>query len=95
MQYKNKNIRVGLWYRGDATQNDAVVLSVIFDIFSKRNDDKYRVGVSHDVTTSQLSYSKTAGTTEGSLIYETTFPGYGDASSQNNRLLGKRCYDFY
>jgi type IX secretion system PorP/SprF family membrane protein len=95
LQYKNKNISLGLWYRGDGTQNDAVVVSVIFDLFSKRNDDKYRVGISHDATISQIQYSKTAGTTEGSLSYVTTFPGYQDDTPANNKLLGKRCYDFY
>jgi hypothetical protein len=71
------------------------VVSVIFDLFSKRNDDKYRVGISHDVTTSRLGYSKTAGTTEGAFGYETTFAGYGDNTPASNKLLGKRCYDFY
>jgi type IX secretion system PorP/SprF family membrane protein len=94
-QYKKKNISIGIWYRGDGVQNDAVVISVIFDLFSKKSDDKYRVGISHDVTTSQIQYSKTAGTTEGSLSYETSFPSYNSEETPNNRLLGKRCYDFY
>jgi type IX secretion system PorP/SprF family membrane protein len=95
LQYKNRNVNIGLWYRGDGQQNDAVVLSLIFDLFSKSNNDKYRVGISHDVTTSKIQYSKTAGSTEGALSYETTFQGYGEDTPANNKSIGKRCYDFY
>jgi len=92
MQYKNKSMNIGLWYRGTGQQNDALVLSIIFDLFGKDSANKTRFGISHDITTSNLSYSKTAGTTEGSLSYETSLPGRDGYQMKNN---GNRCYDFY
>ncbi|EHQ28676.1 PorP/SprF family type IX secretion system membrane protein [Mucilaginibacter paludis] len=94
MQYKNKGVNVGLWYRGTGQQNDAIVVSVIFDLFGRDGNDKTRLGLSHDITTSSLPYSKTAGSTEGALSYETTFPGHGKYDYVR-RSDGNRCYDFY
>jgi type IX secretion system PorP/SprF family membrane protein len=93
MQYKHGNINVGLWYRGDGQQNDAAVVSVIFDIFG-RDSGKTRFGLSHDVTTSQINYSKTAGTTEGAISYETKLPGWGEYEYKMN-TNSNRCYSFY
>ncbi|TDG37375.1 type IX secretion system membrane protein PorP/SprF [Pedobacter changchengzhani] len=93
-QYKYRGINAGIWYRSDGsnTGNDAVVLSVIFDIFSKKNNgEKIRLGLSHDATTSKLNYTNTSGTTEIGVGYEQYFPnskGYGIYN-------GLRCYDFY
>jgi type IX secretion system PorP/SprF family membrane protein len=94
MQYKNRGVNVGLWYRSTGQQQDAIVLSVIFDIFQKNTDDKFRFGISHDATTSSIGYSNTAGTTEGSLVYITGFSGRYDYY-QNGKNNGNRCYDFY
>jgi type IX secretion system PorP/SprF family membrane protein len=93
MQYKNGSLNIGLWYRGDGPQNDAMVLSLIFDIFG-RDSGKTRFGISHDVTTSKINYSKTAGTTEGSLSYETKIPGWGEYEYKMN-TNSNRCYSFY
>jgi type IX secretion system PorP/SprF family membrane protein len=96
MQYKYKSVNVGLWYRGDGRQNDAVVVSLIFDLFTSDSAGKTRFGLSHDATTSKLGYPSTAGTTEGALSYETTFPGSGEyQSNRSNATSGRRCYDFY
>ena len=96
-QYKTNAINLGVWYRGDGRQQDAIVLSVIFDLF--KNSDSYskvRVGVSHDATTSKLNYTNTGGTTEGAMVFETEFPGR--AQSRYVRLRNarfNRCYRFY
>ncbi len=97
-QYKYKAANVGLWYRSESgSRSDALVVSLIFDIFIKKDMyDKVRMGVSHDATLSKLQYGNTAGTTEGALSYETTFPNRSSGnSSYRNRNEGKRCYDFY
>lgn len=96
-QYKLQNINAGLWYRGDNQHGDAFVVSVILDIFVKRDYyDKIRFGASHDATTSKLSYGKTAGTTEVALNYETTFEGRSSRNGRYDRQnYGNRCYDFY
>lgn len=96
-QYKNRNINLGLWYRGGGKQKDAVVLSVIFDLFVKRDyNDKLRMGISHDATTSKLPYGRTAGTTEGALNYETVInQGQNGNRSQYRGHYGNKCYDFY
>lgn len=93
MQYKTRNINLGLWYRGDGNQHDALVVSLIMDLFPRRDTyDKLRFGLSHDATLSKLSWGKTAGTTEGALNYEITFPNSTRPYDENS---GKRCYDFY
>ncbi len=96
-QYKNRNVNLGLWYRGGGKQQDAVVLSVILDLFVKRDyNDKIRLGISHDATTSKLPYGRTAGTTEGALNYETIMNqnNYGNRGQYRGNY-GNRCYDFY
>lgn len=97
-QVKRKGVNAGLWYRGEGVQKDAVVFSLIFDLFVKRDYyDKVRMGFSHDATISKLSYGSTAGTTEGALSYETTLPGSLGSNKQRyrNNNNSKRCYDFY
>jgi len=93
-QFKYKGVNAGIWYRnnGNRNGNDAVVLSVIFDIFNRRTSgEKFRVGISHDATTSKLNYTNTGGTSEIGLGYEKYFPN----SSNYGRQNGLRCYDFY
>lgn len=92
-QLKYKSVNTGLWYRkGSQGGSDAVVVSLIFDLFKgSRNGDKLRLGISHDATTSRINYTNTSGTTEASVGYEKYFPN----SSGYNRYNGLRCYDFY
>lgn len=94
-QFKRRNINAGMWYRTNGAGGpDAVVVSLIFDLFINRDgNEKFRMGLSHDATTSRLNYTNTSGTTEGSLSYETSFPnsGNGYQKFEGNR----RCYDFY
>ena len=97
-QVKKRGVNIGLWYRGESKQKDAIVFSLILDIFSKRDYyDKVRFGFSHDATTSKLGYNNTAGTTEGALIYETTFSGSSNYNRNyyRNNNYSKKCYDFY
>jgi type IX secretion system PorP/SprF family membrane protein len=98
VQYKNRNVNLGLWYRGDGKKQDALVLSLIFDIF-KRPDrySRMRFGISHDATTSKINYTNTAGTTEGAFVYEMDLPNRGNASGGNNRnsSYANKCYKFY
>jgi len=96
-QYKNGNVNVGLWYRGTSGQQDAVVISLIFDLFTRRDSyDKLRFGISHDATLSGLGYSNTAGTTEGALDYETTLnPNASSNGTDYRGNYGNKCYSFY
>jgi len=93
MQYKYRAINAGLWYRTAGEGGpDALVVSLIFDIFSGgKNGEKLRLGLSHDATTSKINYTNTNGTTEASVGYEKYFPN----SSSYNKFNGLRCYDFY
>ena len=98
MQFKRRGINLGVWYRGEGRRHDAAVISLILDIFVKKDYyDKLRLGFSHDATISTLNYTNTAGSTEGAFSYETTFPyrnsGVGSNGKENS--YGKRCYDFY
>lgn len=92
-QFKYRGINTGLWYRtSGAGSPDALVVSLIFDIFMNRdNGEKLRLGISHDATTSKINYTNTNGTTEASIGYEKYFPN----SSGYNKFNGLRCYNFY
>ncbi len=93
-QFKYKGVNAGIWFRNDGNSkgNDAVVFSVIFDIFNRRtNGEKFRLGISHDATTSKINYSNTGGTSEIGIGYEKYWPN----SSNGGRANGLRCYDFY
>jgi type IX secretion system PorP/SprF family membrane protein len=93
-QYKYAGINAGIWYRNDGNSNgnDAIVFSVIFDIFNRKtNGEKFRLGISHDATTSKINYSNTGGTSEIGVGYEKYFPN----SANGGRANGLRCYDFY
>lgn len=92
-QFKYKGLNAGLWYRTAGEGGpDAIVLSLIFDIFSGgKNGEKLRVGISHDATTSKIDYTNTNGTSEASIGYEKYFQN----SSSYNKFNGLRCYDFY
>ncbi|MDB5141524.1 MAG: type secretion system rane protein PorP/SprF [Mucilaginibacter sp.] len=96
LQYKRRGLNVGLSYRsGEQTGPSAVVLSLIFDVFINREGgEKIRLGFSHDAAVQGLTYGNTAGSTEGSIGYETTLPSSGDGSAP--RFEGaRRCYEFY
>lgn len=92
-QFKYKGLNTGLWYRtGPNNGPDAVVLSLIFDLFKgKRNGEKLRLGISHDATISRINYTNTSGTTEASIGYEKYFRN----SSGYEHFNGLKCYDFF
>lgn len=93
-QFKYSGVNAGIWYRNDGgtNGNDAIVFSVIFDIFNRRtNGEKFRIGLSHDATTSKLNYTNTGGTSEIGVGYEK----YWSNSSNYGQANGLRCYDFY
>ncbi|KIO78547.1 membrane protein [Pedobacter lusitanus] len=93
LQFKHKGLNSGLWYRSAGEGGpDAIVVSLIFDIFTGReNGEKLRLGISHDATTSKINYTNTNGTTEASVGYQKYFPN----SAGYNKFNGVRCYDFY
>lgn len=96
MQYKHKSVNVGLSYRSGAeTGPSAFVLTFIFDLFINRDgNESLRFGVSHDAAAQGLTYGNTAGSSEGSLVYQTTLPNSNSDSAP--RFEGaKRCYQFY
>lgn len=97
VQYKTRGINVGLWYRSDGSQQDAIVVSLIFDLFRQSNSgSKMRLGISHDATISNINYTNTSGTTEGSFVYETEFPGRNNGYQYNKGSgYGNKCYNFY
>lgn len=93
-QYKYAGINAGIWYRNDGNKNgkDAIVFSVIFDIFNRRtNGEKFRLGISHYATSSKINYTNTRGSSEVGIGYEKYF----NNSSNGGRANGLRCYDFY
>lgn len=91
LQYRNLN--TGIWYRTAGQGSpDAIVVSLIFDIFgSGKTGDKWRLGLSHDATTSKINYTNTSGTSEASVGYQT----YLRNSENYQKFHGVRCYDFY
>jgi type IX secretion system PorP/SprF family membrane protein len=96
VQYKHHGVNVGVSYRsGEQTGPSALVLSLIFDLYiNPEGGEKLRFGVSHDAAAQGLTYGNTAGSTEGSIGYETTIPNSGGDSAP--RFEGaKRCYQFY
>jgi type IX secretion system PorP/SprF family membrane protein len=95
-QVKKRGVNAGLWYRAQGQQKDAIVFSLIFDIFSKKDYyDKVRLGLSHDATTSKLGYGNTSGSTEVAFVYETSFPNSSSFGGGRTSNFGKKCYDFY
>ncbi len=92
-QFKYKGFNSGIWYRTNRNGgSDALVFSLIFDVFLKRRDtEKIRVGVSHDATTSRLNYTNTSGTTELSVGYEKYWPN----STRTKKYNGLRCSSFF
>lgn len=92
-QFKYKGFNSGIWYRTNQQGgSDAIVFSLIFDIFLKRSDtEKIRVGLSHDATTSKINYTNTSGTTEGSVGYEKYWPN----STRTKKYNGLRCSSFF
>lgn len=95
IQYKKRSVNIGLWYRSSgSTGQEAFVLTMIFDLFiNKEGGEKIRLGVSHDANFSKTNFTNSAGTTEGSIGYETTNP----AKDQGSKKFpgARRCYDFY
>ncbi|MGI4729105.1 MAG: PorP/SprF family type IX secretion system membrane protein [Janthinobacterium lividum] len=95
LQYKNRGVNVGLWYRSSGnTGQEAFVLSFIFDLFINRDGgEKLRLGVAHDANFSKVNYTNSTGTTEGSLGYETTLP---KRDNDAKKFPGaRRCFEFY
>jgi len=92
-QFKYRGVNSGIWYRTAGQGSpDAIVLSVIFDLFGgSRNGEKLRLGLSHDATTSKINYTNTSGTTEASVGYQQLFRN----STNYEKFNGLRCYDFY
>jgi type IX secretion system PorP/SprF family membrane protein len=92
-QLKYRNLNTGIWYRTAGQGSpDAIVVSLIFDIFGGgRNGEKWRLGLSHDATTSKINYTNTSGTTEASVGYQKYFRN----SANYEKFNGLRCYDFY
>ena len=92
-QFKYRGFNTGVWYRTNQSGgSDALVVSLILDVFLKRRDtEKIRIGVSHDATTSKLNYSNTSGTTELSVGYEKYWPN----STRSKKYNGLRCSSFY
>ncbi|WP_120182754.1 PorP/SprF family type IX secretion system membrane protein [Pelobium manganitolerans] len=90
MQFKYNGVNAGLWYRaGGDYKSDAIVLSFIFDIFTKREkNQKMRLGISHDATMNKLNYGNTSGTTEISVGFET-------GENREQEFGAGRCYEFY
>jgi type IX secretion system PorP/SprF family membrane protein len=92
-QFKYRGFNTGVWYRTNQQGgSDAFVVSLIFDFFlNKRDNEKMRVGLSHDATTSKINYTNTSGTTEASIGYEK----YWQNSTRIKRYNGLRCSSFY
>lgn len=93
MQYKKGGMNLGLWLRGSDLKTNALVASVIFDIFTHRQHNKLRLGISRDTGVTSDKNRAAFNSTEAALNYELSFRG----STQNNEsgAYGGKCYNFY
>ncbi len=86
-EYKNERIGIGAWYRGNANfkNSDAFSVTLSLDLFDRRYNetDRARVGLSYDATTGKLGFSRSAGSGEGSFVYERLTP--------NGKRSDERC----
>lgn len=77
-EYKNERMSIGAWYRGNVNfqNSDAFAITLSLDLFDRRYNetDRARVGVSYDATTGKLGFSRSAGSGEGSFVWERLTP---------------------
>ena len=74
-EYKNERMAIGAWYRTNMNFNnsDAFVVTLSLDLFDRRYNEteRVRVGMAYDATTGKLGFSRSAGSAEGSFVWET------------------------
>jgi type IX secretion system PorP/SprF family membrane protein len=77
-EYKDARVGIGAWYRGNVNfqNSDAFGVTLSLDLFDRRENDvdRVRVGLSYDATTSKLGFSRSAGSGEGTFIWEKLSP---------------------
>ncbi|MEN9570693.1 MAG: hypothetical protein RL172_1924 [Bacteroidota bacterium] len=77
-EYKDARVGIGIWYRSNVNfqNSDAFAVTLSFDLFDRRyNDaDRARVGLSYDATVGKLGFSRSAGSGEGSFVWEKLTP---------------------
>ncbi len=77
-EYKDARVGIGAWYRGNVNfqNSDAFCVTLSLDLFDHRQNDadRVRVGLSYDATTSKLGFSRSAGSAEGTFIWEKLSP---------------------
>lgn len=90
VETKTHYINLGLWYRFnmDVRRSDAFFITCTIDNFLGRGDDadrrnKLKIGYAYDATTNSAGFTRTAGSTEGAIVWEHLFND--DATSD------KRC----
>jgi type IX secretion system PorP/SprF family membrane protein len=73
-EYKDARVGIGAWYRGNVNfqNSDAFAITLSLDLFDHRENDadRVRVGMSYDATTSKLGFSRSAGSGEGTFVWE-------------------------
>lgn len=73
-EFKNERMAIGGWYRSNMnfSSSDAFVITLSLDLFDRRYNetDRARVGMAYDATTGKLGFSRSAGSGEGSFIWE-------------------------
>jgi type IX secretion system PorP/SprF family membrane protein len=87
-EIKTHYVNLGLWYRFnmDVRRSDAFCITFTFDNFLGRGyesdgSNRLRLGGSFDATTNGAGFTRTAGSTEGALVWEHLFNE--DATSDN------------
>jgi type IX secretion system PorP/SprF family membrane protein len=78
IEYKDARVGIGAWYRGNVNfqNSDAFCVTVSFDLFDRRYvpDQRMRIGIGYDATTSKLGFTRSAGSAEGVFVWEKLTP---------------------
>lgn len=89
-EIKTHYLNLGLWYRMnmEVRRSDAFFITITLDNFLGRSDNmsagssRLRMGGAYDATTNAAGFSRTAGSSEGALIWEHLFNEDGSAENR-------------
>lgn len=97
-EYKDARVGIGAWYRGNVSfrNHDAFAVTLSLDLFDHRtnNTDRMRMGLSYDATVGKLGFSRSAGSGEGTFIWEKLTPKgirSEDRCEEDFRMNGTPC----
>lgn len=102
-EVKTHYINVGAWYRGNVNfkGSNAFVVTLTLDNFLGlgAGSDKMRFGISQDATLGPLTFSRTAGSTEGAFEYQMltdeTLSSENRCRADYSNRGSVKCYGFW